>query len=187
MHKHLDTWLDQMALLFEQQRPPTLLELSALFTRTGASLLGGCLQALAEALYGQLREQRQMDYPECAKRLSRKRTDTQQINGLHGPFALELTGVAVSNHQGHATLSRVADSADLPTVFPDDSQIRRRIEQAKASAQKNPCRWPPSTGRTPRPAPGHGATKSGVPASGAKSKAFACISLRQTVASSRYP
>ncbi len=190
-HQHLDAWLDQLAPLFEQPRAPTLQELSGLFTRTRSQLLGGCLQALTEALYGELREQRQIDCPGCAKRLSRKRLDPKQLNTLQGTFTLErpyfycqdcnrgyhpldqaleltrafhqydvqekvlklatempyeraaelvseLTGVAVSNHHGHATLSRVAESADLDTVIPDESEIRRRIEQAKASAQDKP-------------------------------------------------
>jgi len=190
-HQHLDAWLDQLAPWFEQPRAPTLPELSGLFTRTRSQLLGGCLQALTEALYGELREQRQIDCPGCAKRLSRKRLDPKQLNTLQGTFTLErpyfycqdcnrgyhpldqaleltrafhqydvqekvlklatempyeraaelvseLTGVAVSNHHGHATLSRVAESADLDTVIPDESEIRRRIEQAKASAQDKP-------------------------------------------------
>jgi len=96
----------------------------------------------------------------------------------------ELTGVAVSNHHGHATLSRVAESADLDTVIPDESEIRRRIEQAKASAQDKPVlvaaldgAHAPTRSRARR-----GAIKSGAPASGAKSKAFACISPPQRVA-----
>ena len=190
-HQHLDAWLDQLAPLLEQPRAPTLQELSGLFTRTRGQLLGGCLQALTEALYGELREQRQMDCPGCSRRLSRKRLDPKQLNTLQGTFSLqrpyfhcrecnrgyhpldqalelarafhqydvqekvlklatempyeraaqlvsELTGVAVSNHLGHATLSRVAEIADLDTVIPDEAEIRRRIEQARASAQDKP-------------------------------------------------
>jgi len=55
-HRHLDAWLDQLAPVFDQERPPTLLELSELFTRTRVTLLGGCLQVLTEELYAESNE-----------------------------------------------------------------------------------------------------------------------------------
>ncbi|AGA33945.1 hypothetical protein TVNIR_2296 [Thioalkalivibrio nitratireducens DSM 14787] len=51
-HEQLDQWLEQMRPLFEQEKPPTLLELSQHFTRTRQQLLGGVLQSLADAHYG---------------------------------------------------------------------------------------------------------------------------------------
>jgi hypothetical protein len=87
-HEHLDRWLDQMAPLFAQ-RPPTLFELSRWFTQTRTHLLGGCMQAAAEALHAHALEQHQIGCPQCGQLLNRKRTDPKQINTLQGSFTLE--------------------------------------------------------------------------------------------------
>jgi hypothetical protein len=49
-HDALDQWIDTLAPLFERQRPPTLMELSAYMTGTRGAFLGGCLQALTQEL-----------------------------------------------------------------------------------------------------------------------------------------
>jgi hypothetical protein len=56
---------------------------------TRSQLLGACLQALAEALYAEFREQRQMNCPGCGRRLSCKRLDQKQLSILQGPSTLE--------------------------------------------------------------------------------------------------
>ena len=89
VHRHLNAWFDQLLEQIDPQQPPTLLELSGLFTRTRGGLLGGCLQALIEALYGAFRDQRQAACPHCAEPLKRKRFDRKRINTLQGPLVLE--------------------------------------------------------------------------------------------------
>ena len=74
-HDALDQWIDTLALLFERDKPPTLMELSAHLTRTRGAFLGGCLEALTQELYRHYRHQRQADCPGCGKRLNAKRID----------------------------------------------------------------------------------------------------------------
>ena len=78
-HDALDQWIDTLAPLFEQQKPPTLMELSAHMTGTRGAFLGGCLQALTQELY---RHHRQADCPGCGKRLTAKRMDRKTARCL---------------------------------------------------------------------------------------------------------
>ena len=64
-HDALDQWIDALAPLFDQQRPPTLMELSAHMTGTRGALLGGCLEALTQELYRYHRHQRHAECPGC--------------------------------------------------------------------------------------------------------------------------
>jgi len=48
-HQQLDQWLDQLQPLFDQEKPPTLLQISQHFTKTRTTLLGGVLQSINEA------------------------------------------------------------------------------------------------------------------------------------------
>ena len=88
-HRQLDQWLDQMLPLFEQEKPPTLLELSKHFTRTRTTLLGGVLQSINESLYAHFLDQKQSECPRCATRLNRKRIDTKRYNSLQGAGTLD--------------------------------------------------------------------------------------------------
>ncbi len=88
-HDALDQWIDTLAPLFEQDRPPTLMELSAHLTRTRGAFLGGCLEALTQELYRQHRHQRQTDCPGCGKRLNAKRLDRKTVSTLQGPISVE--------------------------------------------------------------------------------------------------
>jgi len=49
-----------------------------------------------------------------------------------------LTGVSISAHFGHTTLTTVAQSATLDLVIPNRAEIERRIEQAKGSSGEPP-------------------------------------------------
>jgi len=49
-----------------------------------------------------------------------------------------LTGVSVSAHLGHATLTTVAQTATLELVIPDREEIERRIEQARGPSGQAP-------------------------------------------------
>ena len=88
-HDALDRWIDTLAPLFEQDRPPTLMELSAHLTRTRGAFLGGCLEALTQELYRHYRHQRQADCPGCGKRLNAKRIDRKTVSTLQGPMSVE--------------------------------------------------------------------------------------------------
>ena len=88
-HDALDRWIEMLAPLFEQDKPPTLMELSAHLTRTRGAFLGGCLEALTQELYRQHRHQRQADCPGCGKRLKAKRIDRKTVSTLQGPISVE--------------------------------------------------------------------------------------------------
>jgi len=88
-HRQLDQWLDQLQPLFDQEKPPTLLEISQHFTRTRTTLLGGVLQSINEALYRHFLDQQQCACPQCGKRLNKKRVDTKRYNTLQGPGMME--------------------------------------------------------------------------------------------------
>jgi hypothetical protein len=89
VHQQLDSWLDTLSPVFEQEKPPTLSELSHLFTQTRGDLLGSCLQSFSEELYAQYKDQRQITCPHCHKLLNRKRIDPKQLNTLQGSMELE--------------------------------------------------------------------------------------------------
>ena len=88
-HQQLDKWPDQMKPLFDQEKPPTLLELSKHFTQTRTTLLGGVLQSISESLYSYFLGQKQCHCPQCTTLLNRKRVDAKQYNTLQGPGTLE--------------------------------------------------------------------------------------------------
>jgi hypothetical protein len=88
-HRQLDQWLDQMLPLFEQEKPPTLPELSRYFTQTRQQLLGGVLQSMADALYANLKNQSHAPCPRCSKLIRCKRQDPKKCNTLQGPVEME--------------------------------------------------------------------------------------------------
>jgi len=88
-HQALDQWLEGLKPLFEQAQPPTLMDLSARFMRTRGTLLGACLEALSEQLYGHYQDQHQAECPGCGKCLNRKRFDPKTVTTLHGPMTLQ--------------------------------------------------------------------------------------------------
>ena len=44
----LDPWIDTLEPLFEQDKPPPLMALSAQMSATRGAFLGGCLEALTQ-------------------------------------------------------------------------------------------------------------------------------------------
>jgi hypothetical protein len=88
-HQELDKWLDQLAPLFDREKPPTLLELSRHFTHTRTTLLGGVLQSISESLYAHFLDQKQCHCPQCDALLNRKRIDAKRYNTLQGPGSLQ--------------------------------------------------------------------------------------------------
>ena len=88
-HDALDQWIDTLAPLFDQEKPPTLMELSAHMTGTRGAFLGGCLEALTQELYAHHRHQRHAECPGCGKRLTAKRVDRKTASTLQGKISVE--------------------------------------------------------------------------------------------------
>jgi hypothetical protein len=88
-HRQLDQWLDQMRPLFEQEKPPTLLELSQHFTQTRTQLLGGVLQSITESLYVHFQDQKQCACPKCSTLINRKRIVKKRYSTLQGSASID--------------------------------------------------------------------------------------------------
>ena len=57
LHDELDGWVDQLHCLFDEERQPTLMQISEVFTETRQKFLGACVQRLIEQKYADLLEQ----------------------------------------------------------------------------------------------------------------------------------
>jgi hypothetical protein len=77
IHDKVDKWVDQLSEVFEEDRQPTLMEMSELFTKTREGFLGGCLQALIELKYADLRS-KNMRLARSAERYAKRDVATQR-------------------------------------------------------------------------------------------------------------
>ena len=48
IHDKVDEWVDELVCVFDEDRQPTLMEMSELFARTKQKFLGDCLQRMIE-------------------------------------------------------------------------------------------------------------------------------------------
>ena len=188
-HELVDQWVEQLRPLFEQQKAPTLLEISNHFSATRGSFLAGVLQSVNESIYQHLLQQHQCNCPKCNKLLNRKRVDPKRYNTLQGNGVLkrpyyyckeckigfhpvdealemsrtfhqydieekilklaaempykraaelvsEISGISVSNHHSHDTLTEATSLADLETVISDREEIERRIDEARREGEE---------------------------------------------------
>lgn len=89
IHDEADKWADQLLCVFDEDRQPTLMEMSELFTETRQKFLGSCLQKLIEQKYGDLLEQEQASCPKCGKLCKKRCDNTQKTVTMQGPFAVK--------------------------------------------------------------------------------------------------
>ena len=69
IHDEVDKWVDQIIdEVFDEDKKPTVMDLSELFTKTKQKFLGVCFQALLEQKYAGLLEQEYAPCPKCATR-----------------------------------------------------------------------------------------------------------------------
>lgn len=88
IYNEADKWVDQLWEEFEEDRQPTLMELSEMFTRTRQKFLGGCLQALIEQKYSDLFAQDYAPCPKCGKMCKRRRSNPKELVTMQGPSDL---------------------------------------------------------------------------------------------------
>jgi hypothetical protein len=88
-HDVLQDWLESFRDTFEAEKPPTLSEISELFTQSRGQLLGGCMKAAIEELYAPYFEELGIHCWFCGRHLSRKRLDRKKCSTLQGEFELE--------------------------------------------------------------------------------------------------
>jgi hypothetical protein len=89
IHDEVDEWVDELLYLFEEDRQPTLMELSEVFTKTRQKFLGACVQRLIEQKYADLLEQPYCACPQCGKRCKRRRDNSKEMRTMQGPSNLK--------------------------------------------------------------------------------------------------
>jgi hypothetical protein len=90
IHDEVDKWVDQIVEeVFDEEKQPTLMELSDLFTRTKQKFLGACLQALIEQKYAGLLEQEYAPCPKCGKMNKKRRGNLKEMVTMHGSSVLK--------------------------------------------------------------------------------------------------
>ncbi len=89
IHDEVDRWVDELWEEFGEDRQPTLMELSDIFTRTRQKFLGSCLQTMIEQRYSDLLEQEYAPCPKCGKRCKRRRNNSKKMVTMQGPSSLK--------------------------------------------------------------------------------------------------
>jgi hypothetical protein len=88
IHDEVDKWVDKLIEVFDEDRQPTLMEMSELFTETRQEFLGSCLQALIEEKYAHLLEQEYAPCPKCGKVCKKRDNNSKKIITMQGQSAL---------------------------------------------------------------------------------------------------
>jgi hypothetical protein len=128
----MQAWVEQFRPLAERGEQPTLQELSAQLMRTRRELLGPCMQAAIELLYGPFFTDTTTACPLCGRSLPRKRMGPKTCSTMHGEFTLQrpyfycadcewsghpldlALGVAREYHQYDVQERAIRLAADLP-------------------------------------------------------------------------
>lgn len=85
-HRQLDQWVDQQTGLLTAPELPTLRQMSAQFTKTRTTLLGGCLQEMVLHLTASYQQQEFAPCPCCGKILKRHSVNGKTVYiGLPSP------------------------------------------------------------------------------------------------------
>ena len=88
-YRQVDQWVDQQAEMLTAQKLPTLRQMSAQFTQTRTTLLGGCLQEMALQLTASYRQQESAPCPCCGKTLKRHSVNSKTLHTMQGSITLE--------------------------------------------------------------------------------------------------
>jgi hypothetical protein len=89
MHDELDKMIDRLAVVFEEGRRPSLMELSDLITEVRQDFLGSCLEHLIEGKYVLEAEQESSPCPRCGKVSTQKRKVRKKLETMQGPCELK--------------------------------------------------------------------------------------------------
>ena len=84
IHEEVDKWIAKLTFVFEENRRPTLTELSELFSATKGEFFGGCLQQLIEHKYADLLNQESFPCPKCGKVHKKRRDVSKRIDTMQG-------------------------------------------------------------------------------------------------------
>ena len=90
IHDEVDKWVDQIVdEVFEDDKQPTVMELSELFAQTKKKFWGACFQALIEHKYAGLLEQEYAPCPQCGKMCKNRGGNLKQMVTMQGPSVLK--------------------------------------------------------------------------------------------------
>jgi len=90
IHDEVDKWVDQIIdEVFEDDKQPTVMELSELFAKTKQEFFGACFQALLEHKYADLLEQQHAPCPKCGKMCKKRRGNLKEMVTMQGPSVLK--------------------------------------------------------------------------------------------------
>ena len=88
-HRQVDKWVDQQTGLLTAPELPTLRQMSAQFTKTRTTLLGGCLQEMVLHLTASYQQQEFAPCPCCGKILKRHSVNGKTVHTMQGSLTLE--------------------------------------------------------------------------------------------------
>jgi len=88
LHDELDEWVDELLPLFDEDRQPTIMQISELFTETRQKFLGACVQRLIEQRYADLLNQEYCPCPKCGKLCKKRRKHSKDMVTMQGPSTL---------------------------------------------------------------------------------------------------
>jgi hypothetical protein len=88
-YRQVDKWVDQQTTLLTAPELPTLRQMSAQFTKTRTTLLGGCLQEMVLHLTASYQQQEFAPCPCCGKILKRHSVNGKTVHTMQGSLTLE--------------------------------------------------------------------------------------------------
>ena len=89
VHRRADQWVDQQSDLLTAEKLPTLRQLSAQFTQTRTTLMGGCLQDMVLQLTTSYQQQDHAPCPCCGKMLKRHSINSKTLQTMQGSITLD--------------------------------------------------------------------------------------------------
>jgi len=87
IHNEVDKWVDELVCVFDENRQPTLMEMSELFARTKQRFLGDCLQRMIEEKYAGLLQQEYAPCHKCGKRCKKRFDSAKEMVTMQGSVA----------------------------------------------------------------------------------------------------
>lgn len=129
MHEELDKFLDKLTVVFEEDRKPTVADLSDLMNEAKQEFLGSCLKHLIEEKYSDTVNLEESSCPLCGKICTTRREVRKKLETMQGPLELKRTWFYCTTcEQGFFPLDMVAEISRREKQF----DIQRRAVKLAA-------------------------------------------------------
>jgi hypothetical protein len=89
IHDEVDKWVDELLVLFEEDREPTIEEISELLTVTRQKFMARFAEHIITQKYAELLAQEHCACPQCGKLCKARRQVRKKIDTMHGKSSLE--------------------------------------------------------------------------------------------------